>query len=278
MRVRSFAAATAAAVLFLVVNHAQAAPKPELWARWTAHDANSTQIIDHSVWSRLLGRYIKTDTSGVNRFDYQAVDRDDREALDSYIDGLARTEVSRLNRTEQKAYWINLYNALTIRTVLEHYPVESIKDIRISPGFFSSGPWGAELVTVEGGKLTLDDIEHRILRPIWRDPRIHYAVNCAAVGCPNLQPRAFTAENSDVLLTAGAEGYVNDPRGARLEDGGLVVSSIYAWFEEDFGGDASGVLAHLRLFARPELLRRLDRGGRITGYEYDWSLNDAVAR
>ncbi len=273
MRIRSFAVATAA-VFFLVVNSAQAAPKPDLWERWTAHDANSTQIIDHSVWSRLLGRYIKTDISGVNRFDYQAVDRDESKVLDSYIDGLARTEVSKLNRTEQKAYWINLYNALTIQTVLEHYPVESIKDIRISPGFFSSGPWGAKLVTVEGEKLSLDDIEHRILRPIWQDPRIHYGVNCAAVGCPNLADTAYTSATLDTMLDAGAVAFINNPRGVRVRRGKLRVSSIYDWFEVDFGGNDAGVIAHIKKYAKPDLLAQLDGIRRISGDSYDWMLND----
>ena len=254
------------------------APEPDLWERWAAHEPSSTATIDHGAWDRLLRSYLSRDEDGVNRFAYAEISAADRRALETYIAELSAAPISRYRRAEQFAYWVNLYNAATVRVVLAHYPVDTIRDIDISPGVIADGPWGRKLVTVEGEALSLDDIEHRILRPIWRDPRIHYAVNCAAVGCPNLQPRAFTAENSEVLLTAGAEGYVNDPRGARLADGGLVVSSIYAWFEEDFGGDASGVLAHLRLFARPGLSRQLDRGGRITGYEYDWSLNDAVAR
>ncbi len=272
MCVRSFAAA--AAIFLLAAGAAQAAPKPDLWARWTAHDANATRTVDHAVWSRLLGRYIKTDTSGVNRFDYQAVGRDDRRLLDGYIDGLARTGVSTLNRAEQKAYWINLYNALTIQVVLEHYPVESIKDIRISPGFFSSGPWGAKLVTVEGEKLTLNDIEHRILRPIWRDPRIHYGVNCASVGCPNLADTAYTGATVEAMLDAAAVAFINHPRGVRARQGRLEVSSIYDWFEVDFGGDDAGVIAHIRMFANAELLARLDGIRRISDDSYDWMLND----
>ena len=272
MRIRSFAAA--AVILLLSVNTALAAPKSDLWPRWTAHDPQSTRVIDHSAWSRLLARHIKTDTSGLNRFDYQAVDRDDRRLLDGYIDGLSGTPVSRLNRDEQMAYWINLYNALTIQVVLAHYPVESIKDIRISPGFFSSGPWGAELVTVEGERLTLDDIEHRILRPIWQDPRIHYGVNCAAVGCPNLAGKAYTAATLDEMLDAGAVAFVNNPRGVRVRNGRLRVSSIYDWFEEDFGGNDAGVIAHIKQYARPELLAQLGGIRSVSGDSYDWMLND----
>jgi Protein of unknown function, DUF547 len=87
--------------------------------------------------------------------------------------------------------------------------VASIRDIAISPGLFSVGPWGGKLIEVEGEPLSLDDIEHRILRPIWRDPRLHYAVNCAALGCPNLRSSAFTAANADILLETAASDYVN---------------------------------------------------------------------
>ena len=100
------------------------------------------------------------------------------------------------NKKEQLAYWINLYNSLTIKVVLEHYPVKSIKEIKLS-GIFKPGPWKKELVIIEGKKLSLDNIEHDILRPIWKDNRVHYAVNCASIGCPNLQNSAFTAKNSD---------------------------------------------------------------------------------
>lgn len=176
------------------------------------------------------------------------------------------------------AYWINLYNALTMQVVLEHYPVDSIRDIDISPGWFSDGPWGAKLVGVEGEQLTLDDIEHRILRPIWQDPRIHYAVNCAAVGCPNLQPEPYEGETVDEQLDRAARAYVNHPRGATVTGGDLVVSSIYAWYEEDFGGSEQGVIDHLTAFAEPPLDRMLADFSAIDDDRYDWSLNDAGDR
>jgi hypothetical protein len=183
--------------------------------------------------------------------------------------------VTKLSRAEQLPYWINLYNALTIKTVLEKYPVASIRDINISPGLFSSGPWGAKLVKVEGEEVTLDDIEHRILRPIWKDPRIHYAVNCASIGCPNLLATAFTAGNTDQLLTDGAKAYANNKRGVRIEGGKITASKIYDWFQSDFGGSEAGVLQHLAKYAEPGLADRLKSARGISSYEYDWSLNDA---
>jgi hypothetical protein len=158
--------------------------------------------------------------------------------------------------------------------VLDHYPVDSIKDIDISPGFFSSGPWDKKLVTIEGQGLSLNDIEHRILRPVWQDPRIHYGVNCASMGCPNLQRKAFTAQNTDGLLDKAAREYVNHPRGVSMEDGDLVVSSIYDWFQEDFGGSEAGVIEHLMQYAEPGLKQKLQGFDDIDDDRYDWSLND----
>ncbi len=254
------------------------APKAELWPRWQAHDPGSGASIDHGAWQRLLESYLAPGTDGVNRFAYGRVSPADREALNAYVARLAATQVSALKRAEQLAYWVNLYNALTVRLVLDHYPVASIRDIAISPGLFAVGPWDKALIEVEGEAVTLNDIEHRILRPIWGDPRIHYGVNCASIGCPDLQARAFTAETAEALLEAAARAYVNHPRGARIEAGRLTVSSIYAWFQEDFGGTEAGVIAHLKRYAGPELAKALEAVTNIEDYEYDWTLNDAAPR
>jgi len=253
---------------------AAAAPEVDLWPRWEAHDPASRITVDHAVWDRLLRTHVRAHADGVSRFDYAGLQATDRAALDGYVAALSATPVSTLNRNEQFAYWINFYNALTIQVVVGHYPVDSIRDIDISPGLFASGPWGKKLVAVEGETLSLDDIEHRILRPIWRDPRIHYGVNCASIGCPNLIATAYTAENMDSLLTENARAYVNHPRGAVVEDGALTVSKIYSWFDEDFGGNEAGVIAHLRDYAGPELLARLRDIDDVADYEYDWALND----
>jgi hypothetical protein len=254
---------------------AAAAPRSELWPRWQSHDESSTAEIDHGALQGFLAAYLVPSADGINRVRYAAVSGADRASLDDYVAGLARLPISAYARDQQLAYWINLYNALTIKVVLEHYPAESIRDIDISPGLFSVGPWGAKLIMVEGEALSLDDMEHRILRPIWRDPRIHYAVNCASLGCPNLQPEPFSAETLDEQLDAAAKSYVNHPRGVAIERGRVIVSRIYGWFEADFGGTERGVLEHLERFAEPDLRRRLEGVSSIDGYEYDWSLNDA---
>jgi hypothetical protein len=140
--------------------------------------------------------------------------------------------------------------------------------------FRSAGPWGAKSLLIQGQKASLDDIEHRILRPLWKDNRVHYAVNCASIGCPNLQPEAYTPENTEALLEKGAREYVSHPRGARLAGDRLDLSSIYDWFRADFGGSGETVVRHLQQYAAPDMAGRLkDFRGKIL-YDYDWGINE----
>lgn len=252
------------------------APDAHLWPRWQAHDRASTQHPDHTPWDRWLAQHVAADAQGLNRIDYGQVTPQHREALQRYLADLAAVPVSSLNRDSQRAYWINLYNATTVELVLAHYPVSSIRDIKISPGLFAFGPWDKKLLTVESQALSLNDIEHRILRPIWVDPRIHYALNCASVGCPNLQTAAFTADNTQALLDTAARTYINSRRGVELIDGKLMLSSVYNWFSEDFGGTLAAVTSHLATYAEPSLAARLAANPRLAGYRYDWDLNDAA--
>jgi hypothetical protein len=253
---------------------ALAAPKAELWDKWSASSASKVGI-DHAAWDGFLSRQVREDKDGINRIAYGKVAKADRDVLRAYVEAMQKVAIRKFSRDTQRAYWINLYNAATVQVVLDHYPVDSILKIDISPGLFAKGPWKKELLKIEGEPVSLDDIEHRILRPIWKDPRTHYAVNCASLGCPNLQPRAYTAGNMEQLLEAGARAYANHPRGASVERGRLTVSSIYVWFQSDFGGDDAGVIAHLREHAEPALKKQLAEVRRINGHDYDWTLNDA---
>jgi hypothetical protein len=276
----TLAAAGSTAAIGLAPRPAPAAPRAELWPRWTTHAPGASLRVDHAPYAALLERHVTAHADGINRVRYGALRQTGRPALDAYVASLAAVEPDRLDRPEQMAYWINLYNSLTLKVVVDHYPVASIRDIDISPGLFSRGPWARPLLRVAGEALTLDDIEHRILRPIWRDPRIHYAVNCASIGCPNLQPRPFTAAGLEAMLEAACVDYVNHPRGVALVPrwlGGerVTASRIYDWFQEDFGGDQPGVLAHLRRHARGGTAAFLAKIEAIDAYRYDWALNDS---
>lgn len=265
----------ALAPLHVPAGSAVAAPSADPWPRWEAHAAGSELTVDHGPWDAILAEVVRLGDDGVTRVDYPALTEDPlRGRLDGYLERLAATPVSRLDRPEQQAFWINLYNALTLQVVRDHYPVESIRDIDISPGLFAIGPWGAELIMVENEVLTLNDVEHRILRPLWMDPRIHYALNCASIGCPNLQGRAWRAATLDTDLDTAATAYVNHARGFTTEGTDVIVSSIYDWFIADFGGDDEGVLQHLARYADPERRALVRAANGIDDHQYDWALND----
>lgn len=229
---------------------------------------------DHGAWNQLLSSYLKNGSDGVTRVDYRGFKASGHGALKAYIKTLEAASPSAMSRSHQFAYWVNLYNAKTIDVVLDHYPVKSIRDIGLGGGgLFGRGPWSKEIMTVEGTALSLDDIEHKILRPIWRDPRIHYAVNCASVGCPNLMTTAYTASNLTGLLDQGARTYINHPRGVTINKGTVTASKIYDWFKKDFG-NRKQLVGHWRTFAEPQLERALAAGAKVRKFTYDWSLND----
>ncbi|MGF1447209.1 MAG: DUF547 domain-containing protein [Pikeienuella sp.] len=248
-------------------------PEPALLTPAFARFASAPgAAVDHRPWDAFLAQYRGVDAAGVARVDYAAVTADDRARLAAYIATLEAVDPADLDRATALAYWLNLYNAVTVAVVLDHYPVASIRDI--SDGPLPTGPWNRQLVTVAGRPLTLNDIEHRIVRPVFADPRIHYALNCAAVGCPNLAATAWRADGLGSRLDAAERAYVNDPRGLSIgEDGRVTASKIFAWFEEDFGS-AEDLIARLVGAAEPERAEALRRRGRIDAYAYDWALNE----
>lgn len=273
-------AATAVFAAVFLANFASAQNQAVLIPVWNAGDDSNAATIDHSAWQSLLDAFVLEHESGVNRFDYAALKANsgERERLRDYLAGLQAIDPRDYSRAEQKAYWINFYNALTVETVTEEYPVDSIREISESllgiGGLIPVGPWGDVRAEVAGIDLTLDDMEHGILRPIYRDPRIHYGVNCASIGCPNLVTTAFSAGNTEELLDGAARAYVNHPRGVDIVDEDfMVISSIYTWFVEDFGGDEEGVVEHLLQYAEPELAEQLRQFFGFIEYEYDWALN-----
>ncbi|MXX77962.1 MAG: DUF547 domain-containing protein [Gemmatimonadales bacterium] len=249
---------------------------PSTDVAWDEHDPANTARLDHGEWQALLDAYLITDDpSGVTLVDYAKLRANaaDRARLAGYIDYLQGLDPRQYAKDVQMAYWINLYNAVTLRVIVDEYPVESIKDIHegLIP---ATGPWRDIHASVAGHPLTLDNIEHDILRPIWRDARIHYGVNCASIGCPNLAPEPYTADNLERLLDQAARDYVNHPRGVTLRDETSgVVSSIYFWYQEDFGDSEAGVLEHLRKYAEGDLAERLRDFDGSLDHEYDWSLN-----
>lgn len=252
---------------------ASAAPSSVLLAEeWRTFGAAGDP--EAEPWAAFLSNWLRPGENGVTRVDYKgALAAGARAPLRDWLAATQTVDPTALARGAAMAWWINLYNAATLDLVLGAYPVESI--LRIEGGLFNTGPWDEKVLTVNGQSLSLNDVEHGILRPIWRDPRIHYAVNCASIGCPDLAGAPWGSGDLDERLSAAAEAYVNHPRGARVEAGELTVSKIYEWYQADFGGSDAGVIDHLKAYAKPDLAAALGGVSRIAEAEYDWSLNAA---
>ena len=227
----------------------------------------------HSPWDTILSQYLSEHADGVNRFDYDALrtNTEDRARLEQYINDLSTQKPSLMEHDHAFAFWANLYNAVTIKVILDAAPSRSIRQIRPRP--WNIGPWGQDRVTVEGRNLSLNNIEHDIMRDEFESAQVHYTVNCASMGCPNLKTTAWRGDTLSADIEAAARAYINHPRGVTVTDRGLVVSNIYQWFKADFGGDNDGVMAHLLEYAEPDLVAAINANPRIVGHEYDWALN-----
>lgn len=253
---------------------ALAAPKSELWPYWNQSRSDSNIEVDHQLWQSLLSRFVRESADGINRVAYREFDESAKLELSNYLESMSRVAPTQLNQNEQLAYWINLYNAQTIQVVLDHPKKKSI--LSMGP-FFAFGPWDEPYLTIEGKPVTLNDIEHRILRPIWQDHRLHYVLNCASIGCPNLNRHAYQAELIDQQLAGAQANFLRHPRAVTLTDSGkLQVTSLFDWYLIDFAQDISGLLAYLAA-QRPDLAADLsalvDEGNPKIDYVYDWDLN-----
>lgn len=251
---------------------AHAVPRASYWAFWDQSSRGNPRTIDHSELSFILKTYVVTDhPSGINRFRYGSVSKGHKRRLGEYISRLEKIDPRSYSRDEQKVYWMNLYNALTINLVLKHYPVKDIRDL--SGGVAKRGPWDKKLTRVAGQDLSLNDIEHRVLRPIWKDFKIHFGLVCASLGCPNIQPTAFTVANHKRLLKQAGRDFVNHNRGLQLEKNKLQVSSLFDWYQTDFASDRKTLLKIFAHYADDrKALYLLGFRGDIS-YKYDWRIN-----
>src|SRR5208283_4620043 len=190
--------------------------------------------------------------------------------LDQYLLRLEWTDTSALTSNDQLAFYINAYNAWTIKLVLGSYPgIKSIKDV----GTIFSSPWTKKICRIDGKILSLDDIEDGIIRLRFRDPRIHFAINCASKGCPPLASEPYRGASLDAQLDAAARNFINDPSRYLLDGNQLFVSRIFKWYAFDF---KDGVLNFMLKYAQGDLLQNLKANGdkiEIHYLEYDWSLN-----
>ena len=221
-------------------------------------------LVDHSLYAELLKKYVKN-----GEVNYQGFQNDEGK-LDRYLEILEKTDTKALSRNEQLAFYINAYNAWTIKLILSAYPdIESIKDL----GSLFKSPWKKKIARIHGEVLTLDNIEHDILRPRFQDPRIHFAVNCASKGCPPLRSEPYQGHVLDQQLTEMTVAFINDPDHNRLQGNSLYVSSIFKWYSEDFNDDIVGFFMKYAKGELREELKRKAGGIEIEYLDYDWSLN-----
>ncbi|HSP92308.1 MAG TPA: DUF547 domain-containing protein [Vicinamibacterales bacterium] len=248
------------------------------------------QAFDHSYrdYAQLLGRHVRD-----GRVDYRGLvaDRATLAAVATSFGAVEAASERAWPREERLAFWINAYNLFTLQAIVDHYPIQA--------GWFTLGPrnsirqiagvWDRLRWRVAGRQVTLDDIEHRILRPEFKEPRIHFAVNCASVGCPPLRSEPYRAADLDAQLDANARSYLASPQGVRLDGRTLVVTSILKWYGDDFverfgadppAGRTPTEAAILRVVAalsppRAAALAR-DPSARIRFLSYDWTLNEVV--
>lgn len=193
------------------------------------------QTLDHSSWDALLKKHLIVKQNGaITQVDYAAFAKD-RKSLKGYLKYLATIEESafdQLSQDAQLAMLINLYNAATVELILTGFPeIDSIKDL----GSFFQSPWKKDIVSLFGKKISLDDLEHGLIRSErYQDPRIHFAVNCASIGCPALRAEAYVGEKLQAQLDEQTRLFLSDRTRNRLADGQLEVSSIFKWYREDF--------------------------------------------
>jgi hypothetical protein len=220
----------------------------------------------HDPLDRLLGQFVR---SGLVRYHAWAESTQARQELTAYVDMLEAQRPAELTPSGELAYWINLYNAATLELVLAHYPVKSIKDI----GGILRSPWKREIVRVADRALTLNDIENEIIRPRFKDARIHFALNCASRGCRPLAAEAFRAELLDAQLDQVCRAALNDERWVALRGRQLILTKIFEWYRSDFVQDAGSIAAFVGRYHRgvadAAAKGRLD----IEFSDYDWSLN-----
>jgi hypothetical protein len=222
--------------------------------------------VDHGLYGELLSKYV-----GNGVVNYQGF-KNEEAKLDEYLTVLENTNAKELSQNEQFAFYVNAYNAWTIKLILSAYPeIESIKDL----GNIFKSPWEKEIVRIRGKLLTLDDIEHEILRAQYKDPRVHFAVNCASKSCPPLISEPYRGSTLDSQLDDATRAFINDPKSNYLKDNKLYVSRIFKWFSEDFNDD---VLGFFLQYGEGDFKKRLEKQKdklKIVYLKYDWSLNNA---
>ena len=232
-------------------------PKPEPEAMKGDVEEVSVEVnnIDHSSWDALLSKYVNA--SG--KVNYKGL-KSDIEVLNSYLEMLKNVDVGNLKRNEKLAFWINAYNAFTVKKIVDNYPISSITKLD------GGKPWDVKWIKLDGRTLSLNNIENDIIRPEFNEPRIHFAVNCAAKSCPPLLNKAWTGSNLEKYLEIQAAAFINSSRYNDIKSNQINVSKIFEWY----GGDFGGLIDYLNKYSKTTIKPNAS----ISYKEYDWALNE----
>jgi hypothetical protein len=218
-------------------------------------ETTSDASFSHALWTRLLNAYV----SAEGKVNYEGM-LADKAVLQKYTATLsANPPQPNWSREETMAYWINAYNAFTVQLILDHYPVSSLRDIH------KGNPWDVAWIKIGNKNYSLDNIENDILRPRFKDARIHFALNCAAQSCPPLLNEAFSAKQLEAQLEGQTRRFINDQKFNKINPNEANLSKIFDWYGEDFG--------NLRDFINQYSYVKLTPGAEIKFSDYNWSLN-----
>lgn len=218
------------------------------------NDAPLPVKISHADFDALLSKYVSN--NGVVNY---AGFKNNVSKLDTYLDALTNTKLSSLSKNEKLAFWINAYNAYTIKLILNNYPVNSITDLE------GGKPWDKKWINLDGKTLSLNNIENDIIRPTFNEPRIHFAVNCAAKSCPPLLNKAWTASNLESNFEKQTKKFVNNSQYNNISASSIKISQIFNWYKVDFGN----VVSFLNKYSNV----KIDANAQVEHLEYDWALN-----
>lgn len=216
---------------------------------------------ESKLWNELLVDHV--DSKGwVNYKGFQK----DEEKLDRYLEYLNATDIKGWTENRRKAFWMNAYNAYTVKLILNHYPLKSIMDIKVK----DKNAWEIPFAKVGGKVYTLNAIEHDILRPKFKDPRIHVGINCASYSCPPLANKAFTEKNVELQLEKLMKTFINDPLRNTMAKESIEISELFNWFKSDFT-EKTSLIDYLNKYSKT----KISKTAKINYKKYNWSLNQA---
>lgn len=231
----------------------EALPEDTLETDHSLEPEEAPKTVSHEIWDQLLRKYV----SNTGKVNYKGL-KAEKERLDSYIKLLSEQEpTGAWSRNEQLAYWINVYNANTVKLIIENYPLKSITDL--------GKPWDKQFIKAGSNTYTLNQVENEIIRPVFKEPRIHFAVNCAAKSCPPLLNEAFTAEKLNGQLEKQTRAFINSSANSISSDK-VELSKIFEWY----GGDFGDLVSYLQKYSSTQI----NKSAKVSFKEYDWALNE----